>query len=278
MEAFKAVRHRGILVLQRERRLGREGARLTCVREKSMATAILKSTQEADSDQCVELHDIDWKGYSALLRFRGERSVPRMIYLDGTVWLMSRSLSHERLKERLDHFIMEVVVGLDIPCVPAGSTTLRRRRKRGGIEPDKAFYLANEKRVRGKKKLNLRTDPPPDLAIEAVYSHAADAAIEVYRRLKVPEVWVCDESELVILILQPSGRYAPSARSAAFPFLAADEIYDWVTRPETDSDTEWVTELRDWVKDTLVRRASATGANAARPLSQQTDSDQRKEC
>ena len=74
-----------------------------------------------------------------------------------------------------------------------------------------------KQRVRGKNKLHLKTDPPPDLAIEAVHSHDADAAIEVYRRFKVPEVWVCDEDELVILILQPNGRYAKSADECRIP-------------------------------------------------------------
>jgi hypothetical protein len=66
---------------------------------------------------------------------------------------------------------------------------------------------------------------------------------------------------LVILVLQPNGRYAASPTSAAFPFLTAAEIYDWVARPEDESDTEWVAELRDWVKDTLVLRADGRQGN-----------------
>jgi Uma2 family endonuclease len=146
------------------------------------------------------------------------------------------------------------VVGLDIPCIPAGSTTFRRRARRGGIEGDHTYYLANEKRVRGKDKLHLKIDPPPDLAIEAVHSHDADEAIEVYRRFKVPEVWVCDEAELVILVLQPNGRYAKSPTSASFPFLTAAEVYDWVQRPQTEPDTQWIKQLRSWVKRTLKPR------------------------
>jgi len=242
-----------------------------------MATATTKHVREADGDQCVELHDIGWKGYSALLRLKGDRSRPRMIYLDGTAWLMAPSFLHERLEERLDHFVMELVVGLDIPCVPAGSTTLRRRRKRGGVEGDKTYYLANEARVRGKKKIQLKIDPPPDLAIEAVYSHDADATVEVYRRIKVPEVWVCDETELVILVLQSNGRYAESSTSAAFPFLSRDEIHEWVTRPQTDSETKWIQDLRRWVKDTLVPRATDRGTNPAADPAQHTDSGFRKE-
>jgi Uma2 family endonuclease len=226
-----------------------------------MATATIKPTREVDGDQCVEFNDIGWKGYCTLLRLRGDHSMPRMVYLDGTVWLMSPAFPHERLKKRLGWVVEVIVEELDIPCVPAGSTTFRRRIKRGGVEGDQSYYLANEERVRGKEKLHLRTDPPPDLAIEAVHSHDADAAIEVYRRFKVPEVWVCDEAELVILVLEPSGRYAASATSAAFPFLSAAEVFDWVSRPQTLTETEWIKGLRRWVRRTKKPRVRRQDRN-----------------
>ncbi len=218
-----------------------------------MATATIESI-EMGQDQCVTLRDVGWKGYSSLLRLRGELPAPKIVYLDGTVWLMSPSFPHERLKNRLGQFVTEVVVGLAIPCIMAGSTTLRRRVKRGGVEGDQTYYLANAERIRGKAKIHLKTDPPPDLAIEAVYLHEADAAVEVYRRFKLPEVWVCDESRLVILVLQPNGRYVESATSAAFPFLSSSEVFDWVSRPQTEFDNDWITELRNWVRRTLKPR------------------------
>jgi Uma2 family endonuclease len=217
-------------------------------------TAIEKSIREAGSDSRVAFRDVGWKGYVTLLRLRGERSWPRMIYLDGTVWLMSPAYPHERLKKRLGWVVEEIVRTFGIPCVATASTTFRRRVKKGGVEGDQTYYLANEGRIRGKDKIHLRTDPPPDLAIEAVYSHDADEAVEVYRRFHVPEVWVCDEAELVVLILQPDGQYARSATSAAFPFLTAAEIHDWAVRPQTVSDTEWMNELHRWVRRTLKPR------------------------
>ena len=69
-----------------------------------MATATINPTEEAIGDQCVEFPGVGWKGYSTLLRLRGERSVPRMVYLDGTVWLMSPAFPHERLSVRLGSF------------------------------------------------------------------------------------------------------------------------------------------------------------------------------
>jgi Uma2 family endonuclease len=242
-----------------------------------MATVTTKTIRGVEGDQCVELHDIDWKGYLYLLRLKGERSLPRMVYLDGTVWLMSPAFAHEKLKKQLGWLVEVIGEELDLPFVASASTTFCRRRKRGGVEGDQTYYLANESRVRGKKQIKLKIDPPPDLAIEVVYSHDADAAIEVYRRFKVPEVWICDKSEVVILIRRPNGRYARSSTSAAFPFLAGAEIHQWVTRPQAEADTEWIKALRRWVRDTLVPRARERSTCNTAPESQQTDGDDRKE-
>lgn len=216
-------------------------------------TAIDQLTRGVGDDRRVAFRDVGWKGYVTLLRLRGERSWPRMIYLDGTVWLMSPTYPHERLKKRLGWIVEEIVRTFRIPCIATASTTFRRRVKKGGVEGDQTYYLANEARIRGKDKIRLRTDPPPDLAIEAVYSHDADEAVEVYRRFRVPEVWICDEAELIILILQPDGQYSRSATSAAFPFLTAAEIHDWVTRPQAGSDTDWMNEVHRWVRRTKAR-------------------------
>jgi Uma2 family endonuclease len=225
------------------------------------ATALAKPIQDGVGDQCVAIRDIGSKGYCTLLRLRGDRPMPRMVYLDGTAWMMSPSFHHERLNKRLGWLIEAVAVELDIPCSAAGATTFRRRAERGGVEGDQTYYLANEERVRGKNNLHLKTDPPPDLAIEAVHSHDADAAIEVYRRFKVPEVWVGDEDEVRFLVLQPNGRYAESSTSASFPFLTAAEVYDWVRQPQTEPDTDWIKQLRTWVKRTLKPRFRARDEN-----------------
>jgi Uma2 family endonuclease len=219
-----------------------------------MATLTPKRRTTLDGDQCVEMRGIDWKGYLTILRLRGERGRPKIVYLDGDLYLVTTSFPHERLAERLGIFVLEVVVALDIPCNPAGQTTFQRQKKKGGVEGDKTFYLANEARIRGKNDIDLQTDPPPDLAIEAVFTHAAQAAVEVYRRFGVPEVWLCDTEGLRILSLQEDGQYAEVAASAAFPFLTAAEIFSWVGRPQTVSESQWVKEVRLWVRETLIPR------------------------
>ena len=95
--------------------------------------------------------------------------------------------------------------------------------------------------------------PAPDLAIEAVHTHPVAEALEVYRRLRVPEVWVGDEEGVRILVRQATGRYAEALQSAALPFLKAVEISEWITRPQTVSETEWVKDVRRWVRENLVK-------------------------
>jgi len=227
-----------------------------------MATRTETIIDAGHGDQCVVMRGVGWKGYASVLRVRGERSVPRIVYLDGDLYLMSPAFRHELLRNRLGHFVVEVVVGLDINCTPAGQTTFRRRKKDGGVEGDETFYLTNEPRIRGKTELRLRDDPPPDLAIEAVNSHAADAAVEVWRRFKVPEVWVCDDEALRILTLRPDGRYEQAEASLAFPFLTTAEIFEWVTRPTNDRpETDWLKALRRWVAGPLAERARAARAD-----------------
>jgi Uma2 family endonuclease len=217
------------------------------------------SVRPIEGDQCVEMFAIGWEGYKAMLRVRGRESVPRMTYLDGNLWLMSPSFFHESLAERTGAFVIEVAIGVGISYLPAGHTTFRRLKKKGGVEADKSYYFANEARVRGKKRIDLRVDPPPDLVIEAVYTHDAEAAVEVWRRFGVPEVWVVDQTGLCILLLQAGGEYVESEASAIYPFVARAEIYEWVTRSPEMPELEWSRELRQWVVDVLVPRVRGLG-------------------
>ena len=220
-------------------------------------STVIEKAQGLGDGRWVEFPDVGWKGYSTLLRLRGRRSFPKMVYVDGTVYLMSPGYPHERLKKRLGWIVEETAVVLRRPFIATGSTTFRRPSRKGGVEGDQSYYLANAARILGKDRIDLKMDPPPDLAIEAVDTHAAEPSIKVYRRLRVPELWICDESEMVILVLQPDGQYTPSATSLAFSSLTAAEIHDWATRPQMSSDADWLHDWRRWVRRTLRRRTRA---------------------
>lgn len=231
-----------------------------------MATSTVSKAREkiqAEGDQRVALHDVAWEDYETILRIRGDRSTPRVVYLDGSLFLMSPSRFHEGLAARFGRLIAALTEELDIPCFEWRSTTYRRQSKKGGVEPDQSYYFVDKEPASGKPDLDLDVDPPPDLAIEVVWTHKADAAIEVHRRLGVAEVWVWENGRLQILHLNQNGQYALAKRSLAFPTLAASDVESWIPKNIDKGNTAWAKELRDWIRSVLVPRHRERGAGAS---------------
>jgi hypothetical protein len=208
-------------------------------------------------DQRVEFFGIGWAGYEALLEIQGEKARPQINYLDRNAYLTATSYSHEWLVNRLNQLILEAAVGLDLPFIMVGETTLSRRSKRCGVQPDESYYFANSGLIgakAGNSNLDLRVDPSPDLSVVVALHQNTMAAMEALRRLGVPELWVGDEEGLRIMARLKNSRYREAERSLTLPTLTAAEIFEWVTRPGMSSMTQWVKEFRRWVQDVLVPR------------------------
>jgi Uma2 family endonuclease len=196
-----------------------------------------------------------WEIYTKLLDARGERGQPRYTYLDGRMTIVSPGVPHEWYKMRLSHFIYEILAGLSIDFFPTGAVTLLKAvESQEGTEADTSYYLTNIDRIRGKRKLVMGLDPPPDLTVEVVISHPEDDALEAYRRFGVREVWFCTESDLEFLILGADGQYAVSPVSACFPPLAVAELAPWVFREDQESELHLIKLFRAWVEQTLAPR------------------------
>src|SRR5439155_310836 len=82
---------------------------------------------------------------------------------------------------------------LGLPLMRGGSTTLRRRRKQRGLEPDRCFWIANEPAVRAVRDLDLRIHPPPDLAVETDVTNSSLDRMGIYAALGVLEVTVAGQ-------------------------------------------------------------------------------------
>ena len=55
-----------------------------------------------------------------------------------------------------------MALAFDIPIQSIGSTTLRAAKGERGVQPDEAYYLANEPLVHCKETYEPEKDPPPD--------------------------------------------------------------------------------------------------------------------
>ncbi len=119
------------------------------------------STASTAVPQRLVLDNVDWRTYSRFLRLFAERPAVRLTYDRGTLEIMSPLLEHAGDADFLGGLVVALTEELKRPLKRAGSTTLRRRRLRRGLEPDRSYWIANEPAMRGKRHYDSRVDPPP---------------------------------------------------------------------------------------------------------------------
>ncbi|WP_341531224.1 Uma2 family endonuclease [Nostoc sp. UHCC 0302] len=166
--------------------------------------------------QRVLLQDVTWEELETILEDLGEHRAARIAYNRGILEIMAPLPEHEDDKEIISDLVKALLEELDIEFRCLGSTTFKNQAMAQGIEPDQCFYIKNEFKVRGKKRLDLTVDPPPDLALEIDITSRTHP--NIYEALKVPELWRFEKSKLQINILQ-NGSYIESQESLNFPKL-----------------------------------------------------------
>jgi Uma2 family endonuclease len=207
---------------------------------------------QAASCQRLELDNIDWQGYCRLLRVFERHPSVRLTYDRGKLEIMSPRLEHETPNHLLGRFVIVLTEELALPIRSGGSTTYRRRSKKRGLEPDNSYWIAHEPAVRGKRRLNLKIDPPPDLAIEIDVTNSSLDRMGIYASLKVPEVWRLDDDALTFHVLGADGKYAESAGSLSFPGLKSGDLQSFLVRYGTVEENALVGQFRAWVRQRIV--------------------------
>jgi Uma2 family endonuclease len=170
------------------------------------------------------LHAVSWEQYEAILTELPETRGTRLLYWRGTLEIMAPSFAHEVIKRLLSDCVFILTDVLDLPALPVGSMTLKRQ-KLAGAEPDDSFYIASETRVRGKDRIVLPDDPPPDLVIEVDLTSSSVDKLPIYIAMEVPEVWLYREGRISFLLLSDQS-YVSSDCSRQFPFLAPNWLQD----------------------------------------------------
>jgi Uma2 family endonuclease len=208
--------------------------------------------------QRLLLDGVDWRSYERWLRLLDERPGLRVTYDRGTLEIMILTYGHEGWGRLLGRMVVVLTEELGLPIAGGGSTTFRRRAKRRGLEPDECFWIAHEAQVRGKERIDLRTDPPPDLAIEVEVTRSALNRLAIYAALRIPEVWRFRDRGLAFHILGNDGQYSESKHSLAFPLVAAADLHAFLAlRGQADENTI-IRQFRAWV-----RQRHGTGGVAA---------------
>jgi Uma2 family endonuclease len=199
--------------------------------------------------QRVLLENVTWTELEAILEELGEHRAARIAYDQGILEIMTPLPEHEFDKEIISDLIKALLEELDIEFLSLGSTTFKNQFMEKGIEPDQCFYIQNERLVRGKKRLDLTIDPPPDLALEIDVTSRTHP--NIYQSLKVPELWRFENGKLQINVLV-DGNYVVSQSSLNFPGLPLlDVIPRYLESSGINGRNATIKRFRNWVREQL---------------------------
>ncbi len=212
----------------------------------------MSTVSSSPRPQRLVLYGVSWDEYTRMLHAFVDRPGFRLTYDRGTLEIMSPLHEHESNAEMLGRLVVALTEELGLPIKAGRSTTFRRRRMRRGLEPDHSWWIAHELQVRGKQRIDLRVDPPPDLAVEIEVTRRLLNRMSIYARLGVPEVWRLDARRgLTFQVLQPNGRYAEQTHSLSFPLFTPADLASHLTLRTQYDENEVVRRFRDFVRQRL---------------------------
>ena len=203
-------------------------------------------TQEPAAGR-VLLRGVSWETYERLLDEHHESAGPRFTYDDGYLEIMTLSLEHEDPNRVLASLVELILCEWDVDFLSSGSNTFKSARLKKGFEPDTSFYIEHADAIRGKKRLDLAVDPPPDLVIEIEVTEPLLPRLPIFSAMRVPEIWVCENDTVRILRLD-RGRYREVKRSAALSPLSAEIISDFLQRRLKMKRPAWARAVREWAQ------------------------------
>lgn len=156
-----------------------------------------------------------WDDYEALTKQLGDKSIPRLKYRPGEIWLMSPLPEHGRSTSLVADTIKAILDHLEKEYEAFTPITMKLPQ-RSGIEPDYCFYIDNWRAASGKKRIDWEVEPAPDLVIEIDITSYTD--VNDYLAYKVPEVWLFKSDRVTIFQLE-NNNYVVNNFSRYFPDL-----------------------------------------------------------
>ncbi len=200
------------------------------------------------AEQRTVLHNISWETFETLLKETGEDRGSRFAYDGSTLEIMTPLFEHENPKCNFHNFIIALAEELNIEIKSAGSTTLKSKIVRKGIEPDNCYYIQNELAVRGRETLDLTNSPAPDLAIEIDITSSSVDKFDIYSALGVSELWKYDGKDLKFYQLVEE-EYLEREYSIAFPLVSVKDISRFIEQSKTMGEIALLKSFRNWVNN-----------------------------
>ena len=203
-------------------------------------------------DQPVLMDGVSWRTYEALLADGGDHRRTRMAFDQGVLEIVTPSYEHEHVENIVTRVAEALMNARRQDYAPAGSTTFRSRGIERGFEPDASYYVEHAAQVRGLTRIDLETDPPPDLVIEIDATHASMDKLPIYASLRIPEVWR-HQGVSVQMYRLTGNSYAEIHESTVIPGLSAERLTAFVRNSMTTPRPDWWHGVETWVRETIAR-------------------------
>ncbi len=195
----------------------------------------------------MTLRNITWQTYENLLADLDEQSGVHLTYDQGVLEIMTLTPEHESINRYLSSLIDLLVDELGKDVHPVGSATFKRADVERGFEPDSSFYFSQATQMRGKKRIDLRVDPAPELVIEIDISHGSLDKLSIFAQFGITEIWRYDGAKIHIYHLVDEA-YEENSQSNIFPKLTDKKIEKFLTNSQTMTRQE----LKQWLQQNLI--------------------------
>jgi Uma2 family endonuclease len=210
-----------------------------------MMNDMVRARPQLKTGQKLILPNVSWQAYQDIGTALNNRNI-YLTYDRGLLEIMVISLEHERFKGLFGLLVFTLARFVRLKTGVFGSFTHQRKDLLRGLEPDQCFYLASLAAVKGKKKINLKRDPPPDLAIEVDITRSSLDRMGIYAALGVGEVWRFDGKMLQVYLLQEGG-YILSESSLTFPEVPVANLVRFLRLGQREDDVTMVEAVEEWL-------------------------------
>jgi Uma2 family endonuclease len=201
---------------------------------------------EVPPGQTLRLREVTWEEFETLLDELGDHRGARIAYEHGVLEITTPLAGHEYDKEIIGNLVKALLEELHVEFRSLGSTTFKKPTEYG-LEPDQCFYIQHEAAIRGKARIDLALDPPPDLALEVDLTSRTYPTL--YAALRVPELWRFAHGQLHIYVLQRD-EYISVEESAIFPgWPLCTVIPQYLAESKTAGRNATLRAFRQWVRE-----------------------------
>jgi Uma2 family endonuclease len=200
--------------------------------------------------QYVVLRNASWETFEQLLADNRDSAGVRLYYDNGMLEIKVPSAEHEEPNRTLSQLIEVLAEEMSLDLRRLGSTTFKRDDLLKGFEPDSCYYIQSAEAISGKNKLDLKTDPPPDLVIEVDITSDSLNKFPIFAGIGVPEVWRYDDGKVTIYKLE-GDNYSKADHSPAFPILTSEMATQFLEESTQMKSTAWLRRVRDWAREQM---------------------------